>query len=116
MVLLIIICVFMIIVILMQASKGTGLSGAFGGAGGVGTMFGVRKAADFLSRATWMLAIAFTLLCIAINVFFLPTGATEESIIRRSADEQPLAPIPAQQTPPTQSPPPNQQQPPAQQP
>ena len=112
MIILILISVLLTIVVLMQSSTGSGLSGAFGGAGGVGTMFGVRRAADFLSRSTWILAVVFTIVCIALNVFFLPSEATEESIIRRNAEQAPLSPMPSQQQ---QQAPPSQQQAPAQQ-
>jgi preprotein translocase subunit SecG len=87
---------FMTIVVLMQSSKGQGLSGAFGGAsGGVGTMLGVRRAGDVLSKATWILAGTFVVLIFLINMFFLPTGSTEESIIQRSASRE--RPLPMQQ-------------------
>ncbi len=112
MMILIIICVLITIVVLMQSSKGTGLSGAFGGASGMGTVFGVRRTADFLTRATWILGITFVILCIVINLFFLPTGVSEESLIRKSAMENPT-PMPQQTPAPTQ--PRGQQQQPQQQ-
>ncbi|MEK7263383.1 MAG: preprotein translocase subunit SecG, partial [Bacteroidota bacterium] len=59
------------IVILMQASKGGGLAGVMGGSQ-AGTMFGVRRTADFLSKSTTILASVFIGLCIVINLFFLP--------------------------------------------
>jgi preprotein translocase subunit SecG len=98
MIVAILVGVFMTIVILMQSSKGQGLSGAFGGAsGGVGTMLGVRRASDVLSKATWVLATAFVLLIFVINMFFLPTESTEESVIQRSAREHPISPLERQQ-------------------
>lgn len=52
----------LILVILMQSSKGEGLAGsAFGGSGLSGAVFGGRGAASFLSRATTILAILFML-------------------------------------------------------
>ncbi len=59
------ICVFLVIVILMQASKGEGLAGAFGGGGGgiSGAVFGGRGAGSFLSKATTVLAIVFMINC-----------------------------------------------------
>ena len=70
------------IVVLMQASKGGGLSGVMSG-GQVGTMFGVRRTADFLSKATTWLAVAFVGLCVVINLFFLPSKTgTKESILQ----------------------------------
>ena len=73
----------LIIAVLMQSSKGGGLAGSFG-TGGMGTVFGVRRTADFLSRATTYLAIAFMGFALIINILFLP-GKQEarDSIIQR---------------------------------
>lgn len=115
MILTVLVGALMTIVVLMQSSKGQGLSGAFGGAsGGVGTMLGVRRASDILAKATWVLAGIFVLLIFMINLLFLPTGMTEESIIQRSAAEQPISPMERQRMEGTQQAPP--QQAPAQQP
>lgn len=120
MILTVLVGAMMTVVILMQSSKGQGLSGAFGGAsGGVGAMLGVRRASDVLAKATWILAGIFAFLIFAINMFFLPTAGTEESIIQRSATEQPLSPEQRQMQQPGQQQPaqqPSPQQPPPQQP
>ena len=42
-----IIGVLLIIIVLLQSSKGGGLAGTFGGAGGMGTMFGSQKNSRF---------------------------------------------------------------------
>ena len=80
--------VLLIIVVLLQSSKGSGLAGTFGGAGGgnVSTMFGTRRTADFLSRATWWLSGIVAVLAVVINLFFLPGQTTVEqrSIIQQS--------------------------------
>ena len=80
--------VILIIVVLLQSSKGSGLAGTFGGAGGgnVSTMFGTRRTADFLSRATWWLSGIVAVLAVVINLFFLPGQTTVEqrSIIQQS--------------------------------
>ena len=53
-----VVCVFMMMVILIQKPKGGGLSGAFGGAGGSATdMFGA-KTGDVL---TWFTVVCFVL-------------------------------------------------------
>jgi len=92
----IIICILLMIVILMQSSKGGGLAGSFGGSA-VGTVFGVRRTADFLSRSTTILATIFIVLCMVINIFFLPGKKTSnESIIQKggapTAVPRPLPP------------------------
>jgi preprotein translocase subunit SecG len=110
MILILLIGAVMTVAILMQSSKGQGLSGAFGGAGGVGSMLGVRRAGDVLSNATWILAASFIVLIFVVNLFFLPTQATQDSIILKGMQEKPMnaAQQPAQQQ---QAPPPAGQQP-----
>lgn len=109
------ISVLLIIAVLMQASKGGGLAGTFGG-GQVGTMFGVRRTADFLSNFTWILATSFVLIALVVNIFFLPrTGQTDaESVLQRSAQGSVPAQAPVQLPPATTPVPPAPQQAPAQ--
>ena len=62
-------CVALVLVVLMQSSKGEGLAGsAFGGGGGSlgGAVFGGRGAASFLSKSTSYLAVIFMLNCGAL--------------------------------------------------
>jgi preprotein translocase subunit SecG len=98
-----VIAVLLIVIVLMQASKGGGLAGTFGGAG-MGTVFGTRRTADFLSKATWWLGSTLGVLAIIINLFFLPgqTSADQiESIIQRSGRQDvPTTPTLPQQTQP----------------
>ncbi|CUU00505.1 preprotein translocase subunit SecG [Candidatus Thermokryptus mobilis] len=97
----IIIAVLLIIFVLLQAGRGGGLAGAFGGAG-FGTVFGIRRTADFLSKATITLGAIFLLLAIIINLFFLPGKTPEsvrESIIQQRAKTVPPVTVPQ----PTQS-------------
>ena len=99
----VIIAVLLVIIILLQASKGDGLSGTIGGgAGGFGTVFGARRTADFLSKGTWWLGGTLLVLAVVINLFFLPgqtTTGERESIIQNSG--QPT--VPANTTLPQQS-------------
>lgn len=80
----VIISILLIAVILMQSSKGGGLAGTFGGAS-VGMMFGVRRTADFLTKATQILAALFLIFSLVINLFFLPRGGTTESVIQKGS-------------------------------
>jgi preprotein translocase subunit SecG len=87
----VLIAVFLVIIVLLQSSKGGGLSGTFGGGGNVGQMFGSRRTADFLSKATWWLGGSIGFLAIIINLFFLPgqvTAEQRESIIQRTGRQQ----------------------------
>ena len=74
-VLIIILSIFLTLVVLSQAAKGNGLAGGLGAPGSVGTMFGVRRASDFLMKATIIIAGTFMLLTIVVNRFYLaPPG------------------------------------------
>jgi len=98
MILIILISIAITATVLMQNPKGGGLSSAFGGSsGGLGTMLGVRHASDILAKTTWGLSIAFVVLIFAVNMFFLPTQGTQESIIQRQAGEAPISPMEKQQ-------------------
>ncbi|MEP0822027.1 MAG: preprotein translocase subunit SecG [Ignavibacterium sp.] len=84
----ILIGILLIIVVLMQASKGGGLAGSFGG-GNIGTVFGVRRTSDFLSKATTTLATVFMVLALFINLVVLPRGERQEqSVIQSQAPAQ----------------------------
>lgn len=103
----VILSILLIIAILMQSSKGGGLAGTFGG-GQAGMMFGVRRTADFLIRATQILAGIFMLLSLVTNIFFLPRGSSAESILQKgTTTQQPAATTP--QLPPTETAPVPQQ-------
>jgi preprotein translocase subunit SecG len=89
----------LILVVLMQSSKGEGLAGAFGGGGLSGAVFGGRGAATFLSKATTVLAILFMVSCIVLTFVARgrATGQVGESAVTRMATEQPQpTQVPAQ--------------------
>ena len=115
----VIISILLILVILMQSSKGGGLAGTFGGAS-VGMMFGVRRTSDFLTNATQILAIAFGVIALAVNIFFLPRASVvPESVLQRGPEGRPAPTMQLPETPPpteTQQQAPPQQAPPSQQP
>jgi preprotein translocase subunit SecG len=93
-----VISIMLILAVLMQSSKGGGLAGAFGG-GNVGVVFGVRRTADFLTRATQILAGAFLLLALVINIFFLPRVTSEGgSVLQQQGQQRTMTPqLPPQQ-------------------
>lgn len=67
-VLFVINCLFLILVVLLQAGKGDGLAvlGAGGGGGGGDTILGNRGAATFLSKLTVASAVLFMLLSVVL--------------------------------------------------
>ena len=109
----IIVSVLLTVAVLMQASKGGGLAGSLGGSN-LGTVFGVRRASDFLGKTTTILATLFIVLALFINLVALPRGErTQESVIQ---SVPPPATLPPSSTPATTQPSqpaatPNQQQP-----
>ena len=67
----VILCVILILVILLQPSKGSDIGAAFGG-GGSNTMFGPRGAGNLLSKATTVVAIMFMFTSISLAVRSTP--------------------------------------------
>src|SRR5438128_3957201 len=116
----VIVCIFLILVVLLQQGKGADWAGAFGG-GGSQTTFGARGAGTILSRATTAAAILFMVTSLALTILISRPGGS--SVIREGAKQQ-NAPQqqqqpgqPAQPAQPGQQPPAGQrgpeQQPPA---
>ncbi|MCK5841003.1 MAG: preprotein translocase subunit SecG [Candidatus Fermentibacteria bacterium] len=64
-----VICVLLVAVVLLQKSKGDGLSGAFGGGGALTASFGNRGAASLLSKATTVLAVLFMVISFLLAIF-----------------------------------------------
>ena len=73
---LILICsVLLVLIVLVQNSKGGGLASGFSSSNQV---LGVRKTTDFLEKATWFLAGFLILLCISLTAF-IPRGQVVSS-------------------------------------
>ncbi|WP_294140332.1 preprotein translocase subunit SecG [uncultured Sanguibacteroides sp.] len=64
-VLIFIVCALLILIVLVQNSKGGGLSSTFASSNQI---MGVRKTTDFLEKATWTLAGAMLVLCVAASM------------------------------------------------
>ncbi len=77
----------MIGVVLIQKSKGGGLSSQFGGANQV---MGVRRTNDFIEKVTWWLAGAIAVLAV-IGVFVMPRNITRGSRVVPQATEQTMS-------------------------
>lgn len=93
----VIIGILLMLSVLMQSSKGGGLAGSFGGAN-IGTVFGVRRTSDFLTKLTQWLAGIFMILALVINLWLLPRGEQKQESVIQSGPP-PAALPPAQQAP-----------------
>ena len=63
----VIVCLFLIVVVLLQSGKAADLAGAFGGMGSQ-TAFGPRGSATLLSKATTISAVIFMLTSISLSI------------------------------------------------
>lgn len=99
-VLILIACVLLILVVLVQNSKGGGLAANFGS---TGQIMGVRKTADFLEKTTWSLALALLALTL-ISILVIPRNISAEgggdTELREKIEN--MQPIPSDQVPPEQ--------------
>src|ERR1700710_1484628 len=63
----VLVCLFLIVVVLLQSGKAADLAGAFGGMGSQ-TAFGPRGSATLLSKATTLSAVLFMLTSISLSI------------------------------------------------
>jgi preprotein translocase subunit SecG len=63
----VVVCIFLIIVVLLQSGKAADLAGAFGGMGSQ-TAFGPRGSATLLSKATTASAIVFMITSLSLSI------------------------------------------------
>ena len=91
----VLVCLFLIIVVLLQSGgKGADLAGAFGGMGSQ-TAFGPRGAATVLSKATTISAVLFMLTSITLGIMQGNRAGTGNSVIERTGQAGEATPAPA---------------------
>lgn len=76
-ILIVIAAVLMIGIVLIQESKGGGLSSSFAGYNQVA---GVRKTTDFIEKATWSLAAVMVVISVAC-AWVAPTASADQSVM-----------------------------------
>lgn len=81
-----IVCIGLIVVVLLQADKGEGLAGAFGG-GASGTVFGNRGDGGVIAKATSTMAVIFMITSLVISIW-LPRWANVETTGRQTKQVQ----------------------------
>src|SRR6187431_2065764 len=94
-ILTIIVCTLLVLVILVQNSKGGGIQSQFGAATQI---MGVKRGTEFIEKATWGLAITLILLSVLMSPQGTVTTTTDDSagsVTKRKA--QSAVAIPAQQ-------------------
>lgn len=78
----VLVCVFLVIVVLLQSGKAADLAGAFGGMGSQ-TAFGPRGAATVLSKATTIAAGLFMLTSLTLAILATKNAGTGSSVLER---------------------------------
>ena len=78
----IVVCLFLIIVILLQSGKAADLAGAFGGMGSQ-TAFGPRGSATLLSKATTISAVLFMCTSLALSILATRSASTSGTVLER---------------------------------
>jgi preprotein translocase subunit SecG len=97
----ILVCLFLIVVVLLQSGKAADLAGAFGGMGSQ-TAFGPRGSATLLSKATTISAVLFMVTSLSLSILATKNAGLGTSVLegapKSSVPASPApAPAPAQQ-------------------
>src|SRR5690349_18450936 len=94
----VVVCLFLIIVVLLQSGKAADLAGAFGGMGSQ-TAFGPRGSATLLSKATTISAVLFMITSLTLSILATRNAGLGTSVLDSSRPAQtapaPAAPAPA---------------------
>ena len=80
----IIVCLFLVVVVLLQSGKAADLAGAFGGMGSQ-TAFGPRGSATVLSKATTLAAAMFMVTSMSLAIMATRSGGTSSTVLEREA-------------------------------
>ncbi|MDZ7638706.1 MAG: preprotein translocase subunit SecG [Bryobacterales bacterium] len=84
----IVVCLFLIVVVLLQSGKAGDISSAFGGMGSQ-TAFGPRSGATLLTRATTVSAVVFMLTSLTLTILSVRSGAGAGTILENAAEPAP---------------------------
>jgi preprotein translocase subunit SecG len=91
----VIVCLFLIVVVLLQSGNAGDISAAFGGQGSQAA-FGPRGAATALSKATTACAVIFMLTSVTLSIHAIRQGGGPQSVLQGEKSgpvkTQPVAP------------------------
>ena len=87
----VIVCIFLILVVLLQQGKGADVASAFGAASSQ-TTFGARGATTVFEKITTWSFVAFSILAIAISLL---QSRPRSSVLKSQAAQRPAMPAPA---------------------
>ena len=104
----VIVCLFLIVVVLLQSGKAADLAGAFGGMGSQ-TAFGPRGSATLLSKATTISAVLFMVTSLSLSILATRSAGLGTSVL----ESAPKTSVPKTAPPPTPVTIPGQVPPPA---
>jgi preprotein translocase subunit SecG len=98
----VLVCLFLIVVVLLQSGKAADLAGAFGGMGSQ-TAFGPRGSATLLSKATTGSAIVFMITSLTLSIMATKRAGVGNTILENHpapvTKQQPATPAPAAPAP-----------------
>src|SRR3954471_19611900 len=91
----VVVCVFLIIVVLLQSGKAADLAGAFGGMGAQ-TAFGPRGSATLLSKATTISAVLFMVTSLTLSILGTRSAGAGSTVLDQNpvpvTKQAPVAP------------------------
>ena len=90
----VVVCIFLIIVVLLQSGKAADLAGAFGGMGSQ-TAFGPRGSATLLSKATTISAVLFMVTSLSLSIMATRNAGLGTTVL----EERPTKAAPAKTAP-----------------
>ncbi len=97
----ILVCLFLIVVVLLQSGKAADLAGAFGGMGSQ-TAFGPRGSATLLSKATTVSAVLFMVTSLTLSILATRNAGLGSTVLQTApaqTQSQPAKPAAPAQAP-----------------